>query len=133
DITHQAEVDAMAAAIEDALAELGYKEADYTKVDAAIAKAEALNPNDYADFSKVEAAIAAVVRGKDITHQAEVDAMAAAIEDAIAGLERNPGLDITLPKTGDDSHIVLWISLMLAAGAALTGMLVCGRRKNYDR
>ena len=40
----QAEVDAMAQAIEDAIAALEYRAADYTAVDAAIAKAEALTP-----------------------------------------------------------------------------------------
>ncbi len=62
--------------------------ADYTKVDAAIAKANALNRDDYVDFTPVDNAIAAVVRDLDISKQAEVDAMAQAIEDAIAGLQR---------------------------------------------
>ena len=86
-ITEQSEVDAMAKAIEDAIAALQYKGADYTKVDEAIAKANALNKDDYKDFSGVEAAINAVVRGKNITEQSEVDAMAKAIEDAIAALQ----------------------------------------------
>ena len=86
-ITEQSEVDAMAKAIEDAIAALQYKDADYTKVDDAIAKANALNKDDYKDFSGVEAAINAVVRGKNITEQSEVDAMAKAIEDAIAALQ----------------------------------------------
>lgn len=60
--------------------------ADYSKVDAAIAKANALNKDDYKDFSAVEAAVRAVVRGKSITEQTEVDAMAKAIEDAISAL-----------------------------------------------
>ena len=86
-ITEQGEVDAMAKAIEDALAALQYKDADYTKVDAAIAKANALNKDNYKDFSAVEAAVNAVARGKNITEQGEVDAMAKAIEDAIAALQ----------------------------------------------
>ena len=86
-ITEQNEVDAMAKAIEDAIAALQYKDADYTKVDAAIAKANALNKDNYKDFSAVEAAVNAVVRGKNITEQGEVDAMAKAIEDAIAALQ----------------------------------------------
>ena len=81
-ITEQREVDAMAKAIEDAIAALQYKDADYTKVDAAIAKANALNKDDYKDFSGVEAAVKAVVRDKNITEQSEVDKMAKAIEDA---------------------------------------------------
>ena len=86
-ITEQSKVDAMAKAIEDALAALQYKDADYTKVDAAIAKANALKKNDYKDFSAVEAAVSAVVRGKNITEQSKVDAMAKAIEDALAALQ----------------------------------------------
>ena len=40
----------MAKAIEDAIAALQYKDADYTKVDAAIAKANALKKDDYKRF-----------------------------------------------------------------------------------
>ena len=86
-ITQQAEVDAMAKAIEDAIAALQYKAADYTKVEAALAKANALKKDDYKDFSAVESAVNAVVRGKNITEQGEVDTMAKAIEDAIAALQ----------------------------------------------
>ena len=93
-ITEQSEVDAMAKAIEDAIEALQYKDADYIKVDEAIAKANALNKDDYKDFSAVEAAINAVVRDKNITEQSEVDAMAKAIEDAIAALQYK-GADYT--------------------------------------
>ena len=86
-ITKQGEVDAMAKAIEDVINALVYKDADYTKVDEAIAKVNALNKDNYKDFSGVEAAVNAVVRGKNITEQSEVDKMAKAIEDAIAKLE----------------------------------------------
>ncbi|WP_417340387.1 hypothetical protein [Gemmiger sp.] len=96
-ITEQSEVDAMAKAIEDAIAALQYKDADYTKVDAAIAKANALNKDNYKDFTGVEAAIGAVVRGKDITQQADVDAMAKAIEDALAALQYKDV--VTTPST----------------------------------
>ena len=83
----QANVNAMAQAIQDAIAALQYKDADYTKVEAAIAKANALKKDDYKDFSAVESAVNAVVRDKNITEQDEVDAMAKAIEDAIAALQ----------------------------------------------
>ncbi len=89
-ITEQAAVDAMAEAIEHAIAALQYKDADYTKVDEALAKANALNKNNYKNFSAVEAAVNAVVRDKNITEQSEVDAMAKAIEDAIAALVEKP-------------------------------------------
>ncbi len=64
--------------------------ADYSAVDAAIEKAEALNKDEFANFSEVEAAIEAVVYGKTGAEQDEVDAMAKAIEDAIYALKYKP-------------------------------------------
>lgn len=86
----QADVDAMAQAIENAITALQYKDADYAKVDEAIAKANALNRDAYTNFTAVKAAINAVVRDKNITEQGEVDAMAKAIEDAMAALVEKP-------------------------------------------
>ena len=155
-ITEQTEVDAMAKAIEDAIAALEYKDADYSKVDAAIAKAEALNKNEYKDFTKVEEAVNAVVRGKNITEQAEVDAMAKAIEDAIAALERKPAkstptatakpvtvsaqaeavketaaVSSVIPQTGDNWNKELHISLFVLSGFALAGTAVLKNRKPH--
>ena len=67
-----------------------YLPADYTKVDEAIANANALNKDAYANFTAVETAINAVVRDKNITEQDKVDAMAKAIEDAMAALVEKP-------------------------------------------
>ena len=114
-IAEQSEVDAMAKAIEDAIAALQYKNADYTKVDAAIAKANALNKDNYKDFSAVEAAVKAVVRGKNITEQAEVDAMAKAIEDAINALDRkssgggssSPSYSVTTPGKTENGTVTV--------------------------
>ena len=132
-ITEQGEVDAMAKAIEDALAALQYKGADYSKVDAAIAKAKALNRDEYKDFSAVDAAVNAVVRGKPLSEQAEVDAMAKAIEDAIAALEKKPvEMTVQLPQTGDDSNLALWTALLLVSGAAI-GAMMAGKKKNYGK
>ena len=111
----QTEVDAMAKAIEDAIAALQYKDADYTKVDAAIAKANALNKNDYKDFSGVETAVKAVVRGKNITEQSEVDKMAKAIEDAINALVRrssgggssSPSYSVTTPGKTENGTVTV--------------------------
>ncbi len=64
--------------------------ADYSSVDTAIAKANALEKDNYKDFSAVEAAINAVVRGKMLSAQADVDAMAQAIENAITALVEKP-------------------------------------------
>ena len=137
-LTEQTEVNAMAKAIEDAIAALQYKDADYTKVDAAIAKANALNKNDYKDFSDVETAVKAVVRGKNITEQSEVDKMAKTIEDAIAALEKKPastklGTSDKSPLTGNTSNLALWISLLFASGGAGILTTVYGRKKKYNR
>ena len=160
-ITEQGEVDAMAKAIEDALAALQYKDADYTKVDAAISKANALKKDDYKDFSAVETAVNAVVRGKNITEQGEVDAMAKAIEDAIAALQYKDADKATLapaatatpapaatatpapaatatpqytiPQTGDTSNPALLVVLMLVSGSAAIGIAVVGSKKKHNR
>ena len=137
-ITEQSEVDAMAQAIEDTIAALQYKDADYAKVDAAIAKANALNKNDYKDFSGVEAAVKAVVRGKNITEQSEVDKMAKTIEDAIAALEKkpastNPGTSDKSPQTGDTSNLALWIALLFISGGTAIDTTVVSRKKKYNR
>ena len=160
-ITDQSEVDAMAKAIEDAITALQYKDADYTKVDAAIAKANALNKANYKDFSAVEAAVNAVARGKNITQQAEVDAMAKAIEDAIAALQYKDAdkttpapaatatpapaatatpapaatatPQYTIPQTGDTSNPALLVVLMLVSGSAAIGTAVVASKKKHNR
>lgn len=102
-LAEQAEVDAMAQAIENAITALQYKDADYTKVDEAIAKANALNKDEYKDFTAVETAINAVERDKNITEQDEVDAMAKAIEDAMAALVEKPAATPTATPTAAPS------------------------------
>lgn len=99
----QADVDAMAQAIENVITALQYKDADYAKVDEAIAKANALNRDAYTNFTAVEAAINAVVRDKNITEQNEVDAMAKAIEDAMAALVEKPTATPTATPTAAPS------------------------------
>lgn len=114
-------VSAMADAIRKAIDALEYKGADYTAVDAAIERANALNAADYTNFAGVTQAIQAVVRGKAITEQAAVDAMAKAIEEALAALEKKPAVsqpdDTTNPSTGGDYIPAPWLAL-LCAGAA---------------
>ena len=143
----------MAKAIEDAIAALQYKDADYTKVDAAIAKANALNKDNYKDFTAVEAAVNAVVRDKNITEQSKVDAMAKAIEDAIAALQYKDAdkttpapaatatpapaatatPQYTIPQTGDTSNPALLVVLMLVSGSAAIGTAVVASKKKHNR
>ncbi len=85
-LTQQSDVDKMAKDINDAVAALVYKSADYTELDKAEKAAKALNKDDYEDFSEVEKALAAIDRTKNITEQADVDAMVKAINDAVANL-----------------------------------------------
>lgn len=97
-ITEQESVDGYAKKIEAAIAGLAYKDADYSKVDAAVKKI----PNDlkkYTDESvkAVNDAKAAIVRGKNITEQKTVDGYAAALEKAIAGLKQKPIVAQSLP------------------------------------
>ena len=86
DLAQQSDVDKMTDDINNAVEALAYKSADYTEVDKAEKAAKALNKDDYEDFSEVEKALAAVDRTKNITEQADVDAMAKAINDAVANL-----------------------------------------------
>ena len=132
-------------------------DADYTKVDEAIAKVNALNRDEYKDYTGVDAAVNAVVRGKNITQQAEVDAMAQAIEEAIAALEKKeetpvnpaeptepttPGASGTIdgsteqemnsPQTGDNSNTVMWIAVAVLAAGAMTGTVFFARKKKAE-
>lgn len=98
----------------------------------------ALNKDEYKDFSGVETAVKAVVRGKNITEQSEVDKMAKAIEDAIAALEKKPASTKSetsdkSTQTGDTSNLALWIALLFASGIATIGTTVANRKKKYNR
>ena len=99
----QADVDKMAKDINDAVAALVYKSADYTEVDKAEKAAKALNKDDYEDFSAVEKALEAIDRTKNITEQADVDAMAKAINDAIANLVKKAPTDSSQPDSENSS------------------------------
>ena len=109
-------------------------------MDAAIGKAEALNQEEYKDFSGV-AAVKAVVWDKNITEQAEVDAMAKAIEEAIEALEKKPVPPETpsgsgepetgVPATGDASSTAVWMvfTLLGMVGFAAAGTMAFKRKK----
>lgn len=44
-----------------------------------------------------------------------------------------PGDGKDNPKTGDNGNITLWLALMMAAGAALTGTVFYSRKKKYNQ
>ncbi len=90
--TKQADVNAMADAINTAVAGLVEKDADYTAVKAAKEEAANVNRDLYtaSSLADLDYAVNAVVEGKKISAQAEVDAMADAITAAINALVLKP-------------------------------------------
>ena len=97
-----------------------------------------MKKDDYKDFSGVKNAVKAVVRGKNITEQSEVDKMAKAIENAISALEKKPasakpGTSDKNPKTGYTSNLALWIALLFISGGAAVGTMVVSRKKKYNK
>ena len=112
----------------------GAEPADYS----AIEKALKTVPSDltvYTDESvaALNKAIDGVIQGKAAVNQAEVDAMAKAIETAITALEKKPvEMTVQLPQTGDDSNLALWMALLLVSGAAI-GTMMAGKKKNYGK
>ncbi|WP_279160867.1 glycosyl hydrolase family 95 catalytic domain-containing protein [Thomasclavelia cocleata] len=103
----QSDVDSIVHLLNTAIEDLKYKDADYTLVNEAIARAEALDKNQYEDFSIVEEAINAVIRNLDITKQSEVNDMAKAINEAIDALVKKP-------EILDVSKIALQIAVEMA-------------------
>ena len=41
--------------------------------------------------------------------------------------------DPSVPQTGDDSNIFVWIALMLISGAGMTVTIVYSRKRKYGR
>lgn len=112
----------------------GAEPADYSAIEKALKNV----PSDltvYTDESvaALNKAIDGVIQGKAAVNQAAVDAMAKAIEDAIAALEKKSvETTVQLPQTGDDSNLALWMALLLVSGAAICTMMA-GKRKNYGK
>lgn len=112
----------------------GAEPADYSAIEKALKNV----PSDltvYTDESvaALNEAIDGVIQGKAAVNQAAVDAMAKAIEDAIAALEKKPvTMAVQLPQTGDDSNLALWTALLLVSGAAICTMMA-GKKKNYGK
>ena len=58
--------------------------------------------------------------------------MAAAIENAIAALEKAPAAvnpSDKSPRTGNASDLGLWIALLFVSGGAVVGITLVGRKK----
>ena len=140
DFKKQIEVDRMAKAIENAVAGLKLKKADYSKVDVAIAKI----PKDMSKCSAesvkaVMDAKNAVIRGFNISKQAEVDKMAKAIEDAIAGLKLKKAdyskVDVAIAKIPKDlsKYIDTTVKAVIDAKNAVIYNLDFRKQAEVDR
>lgn len=111
-IDEQDSVDGYAIAIENAIKNLIYKAADYTKVDQAIADI----PRDLTSYTETSVKVLsearnAVIRNKNITEQSIVDGYAIAIEKAIQSLELKP---INKPS------IIVGVDQIIKQGTAVT-------------
>ena len=104
-ITEQSEVDAMAKAIEDAIAALQYKDADKTTP----APAATATPAPAATATPAPAATATPAPAATATPQ------------------------YTIPQTGDTSNPALLVVLMLVSGSAAIGTAVVGSKKKHNR
>ena len=107
--------------------EIIYKDADYSKVDAAIKKV----PSDlslYTDASVkvLNDALKSVVRGKNITEQAVVDGYAAAIEKAISSLEKK---SIVTPPVVTPSAVTPATKKITAAKSSTRKIKVSWKKK----
>ena len=120
-ITEQGEVDAMAKAIEDALAALQYKDADKTTpaptATATPAPAATATPEPAATATPAPAATAT-----------PAPAATATPEPAATAIPQ-----YTIPQTGDTSNPALLVVLMLVSGSAAIGIAVVGSKKKQNR
>lgn len=122
-ISRQAEVDAFGVAIENAMNELVYVDADYSRVNAKITQAnELLNTAEQYESehlgyyyytaqskSELEIAVASVVKGLDITQQSVVDGYETDIQTAINGLVNGPAdyqiVDLALANVPENTSV----------------------------
>ena len=115
-LDYQDDVEAMAQDIMDAIRGLQYATGDYSKVVAAINKAEALNPAHYTpeSWAELQTAINSVVYGITIDKQTQIDAYATAINTAIANLDPSAA-DYSKVEDAIDRYEALDTSLYTAA------------------
>lgn len=133
-----AAVNDMLQKLNNAKAALVANAADYTAVDEAISTI----PEDTSKYTaesvkRVEDAVAAVDRTLTADRQAEVDAMAAAIREAVAGLEEKGGETVIvdqepIPLTGNMSKLVSLAGLFAVTTGAAAAVYV-KRRKDSSK
>jgi subtilisin family serine protease len=111
-VLEQAQVDAMAQAINDAINNLVLKTADYTGVDSALNKAMLIDRLYYTQESlqTLDSAVAAVVRNLTVLQQDIVDEMADNINAALDSLAAKSGILIPEGSTAvaDSAHGIIY-------------------------
>lgn len=129
----QNEFDALTGALQQALDGLAYKEADYTKVEEALAKIPAdLSKYTEESVRALNDAKAAVARGKNITEQAVVDGYALSIENAIGALVTKEIVNPLPPQTGDERNLLLWLCLAAVSAGSLGMTSRASRKKSKE-
>ena len=123
-ITEQAEVDAMANMINDAIDGLVYREADYTKVNEALKIATSIDKSLYTEESLnvLAKALDTIIFNLNITRQDDVNLMATNIVNAIDGLVLKPETTPEVPQTYDGFTMMIVgvaISLSVVLGSAI--------------
>lgn len=89
-VSEQAIVDTQTKAIEDALASLELKDADYTAYNAVVEKVKALDRSLYTDTTELDRLLGEDIRGLTILEQDIVDTQTQAIENALNSLVFKP-------------------------------------------
>ncbi len=127
----QEKVDQMAQNILNAIAQLSYKDADYSHINDLIATI----PEDLDAYTKdsvntLQNVLDSIDWDKNITQQHEVDQYAKLLENAINGLvKNNDSNDATQsPNTGDQNHWLLLSGILLTLACA--GLFVSKRTTN---
>lgn len=91
-ITEQSKVDAMTATLNDALNNLKFKPADYTKVNEAVSKAQSYAASNYTEesYAKLRNILRSIDYTLTVDKQSEVDAYVTQIDNAISNLNELP-------------------------------------------
>lgn len=133
-VTQQCEIDTYAANIQKAISELVYKDADYSKVD----KALTMLPTDMSKYTQESAtslqnAVDAVMRNKNITEQASVDAYAKNILAAIDNLKlkavQTPIISET-PNTSDQTKVAITAIIFIISLGVI--VVLIKKRRNIE-
>lgn len=93
DASYQSAIDEMTTEVEAALTSMKIEWSDYSAVDEAVARANAIDRDLYTDesFARVDAAVNSVVRYCDVADKALIDEYVASIDSAIVSLEEKKG------------------------------------------